>query len=59
MVKAARAINDNIASMVYNHYNDLETFFWIGLIVSGFSFVCVLALTELHNYYIDSNARKN
>ena len=30
MVKLVRAINDNTASMVFNHYQDLVIFFQIG-----------------------------
>jgi Na+/melibiose symporter-like transporter len=30
MVKLVRAINDNVASVVYNHYQNLEIFFSIG-----------------------------
>lgn len=54
LVKMIRAINDNIASMIYNYYNDLEQFFWIGLMVCVFSFICAIILTEIHVYYIES-----
>ena len=45
MVKAVRAINDNMASIIYNKSKSLERFFWVGLITCIFSFVCSVVLT--------------
>ena len=54
LTKSVRALNDNIAAMVYHHYDSLEVFFWLGLVVCILSFVCALVLTELHSRYIDT-----
>lgn len=48
LVKMARAINDNTASIIYNYYHDLLEFFSIGFYVCIFSFVCSLVLTKIH-----------
>ena len=54
----ARAISDNIASMVYNYTQNLETFFYIGLIVCALSLLAAAIMTEIHVRYIDSNTIK-
>tara|TARA_B110000285_G_C14887037_1_gene496695 strand:- start:208 stop:684 length:477 start_codon:yes stop_codon:yes gene_type:complete len=48
LVKMARAINDNSASIIYNYYHDLLEFFSIGLYVCIFSFFCAILLTVIH-----------
>ena len=58
LVKMARAINDNTASIIYNYYHDLLVFFSIGLYVCIFSFVCSLILTKIHEKSLESNKDK-
>ena len=58
LTKGVRAINDNTASVIYNHSGNLETFFWVGLCVCGFSLLSALVLTELHTRLIDTNTIK-
>jgi hypothetical protein len=48
LVKSVRSLNDNIAPLIYNKYNDLTEFFWFGLIVCIFSFVVAIILTYIH-----------
>lgn len=55
LTKMVRAISDNIASMVYNYTQDLDTFFYIGLIVCGMSLLSAIALTEIHAKLIDTD----
>lgn len=59
LTKMARAINDNIASLLYNHFKDLETFFWIGGVVCIFSMMCAIMLMEIHTRYIDKQQIKS
>lgn len=54
MVKMVRAINDNTASYLYNHY-DLVVTFKIGLMVCCFSLLCTFVLTKLQNYMFGNN----
>ena len=58
MVKLVRAINDNIASMVYNHYQNLEIFFQMGQCVCVFSMIAAIVLIEIHYYYMESGKNK-
>jgi len=58
MVKLVRAINDNVASMVYNHYRDIEIFFQIGSCVCVFSLLATVVLVEVHCFYIESGKNK-
>lgn len=58
LTKMARAVSDNIASMVYNYTNSLETFFYVGLIVCALSLLSAVVLTEIHSRLIDSNTIK-
>lgn len=58
MVKLVRAINDNIASMVYNHYQNLEIFFKMGQCVCIFSMLAAIVLIEIHYFYIESGKHK-
>mmetsp|Transcript_11587 Transcript_11587/g.17532 ORF Transcript_11587/g.17532 Transcript_11587/m.17532 type:complete len:355 (-) Transcript_11587:165-1229(-) len=48
-----RAINDNVASIIYNHYNDLEKFFWVGQYICFFSLACAILLTSIHSHFIE------
>ena len=54
LTKMARAVSDNIASMVYNYNQNLESFFYIGLIVCALSLLSAVVLTEIHARLIDS-----
>lgn len=54
LTKMARAVSDNIASMVYNYNQNLESFFYIGLIVCALSLFSAVVLTEIHARLIDS-----
>ena len=55
LVKMVRAVNDNVASIIYNYYHDLQEFFEIGLVVCIFSFFCSIVLTQIHSRMIESN----
>jgi uncharacterized membrane protein (DUF485 family) len=58
LVKVVRAINDNVASIIYNYYDDLQEFFEIGLVVCIASFICTIVLTQIHVKMIESNQQK-
>lgn len=58
LVKMARAVNDNVASVIYNYYNDLLEFFSIGLYVCIFSFLSSLVLTHIHQKALDKKILK-
>ena len=59
MVKIVRAINDNSASIIYNHSHSLETFFWLGLTICIFSFICSIILTSIHSRVIEAKLPSN
>jgi hypothetical protein len=59
MVKIVRAINDNTASIIYNHSHSLETFFWLGLTICIFSFICSIILTSIHSRVIEAKLPSN
>lgn len=49
-----RALNDNLASIIYNSTSNLPEFFYVGLGVCVFSTVCALVLTQIHKAVIES-----
>lgn len=51
--KLVRAINDNLAPLVYNQHRDIEAFFWIGLWVCYFSSASALLLAFVHGKLSD------
>lgn len=51
-VKLARAVNDNFASIIYNHSHSLVTFFNVGLGICIFSFICTIVLFQIHKKMI-------
>lgn len=53
-----RALNDNLAPIIYNQYHDLQEFFSIGLYVCIFSFVCALILTAIHDKAVKNSNDK-
>jgi nitrate/nitrite transporter NarK len=55
MVKIVRAVNDNTASIVYNHSHDLTKFFWIGLVVNVFSLAATIVLMQIHTFVIEED----
>jgi len=57
-VKLIRAVNDNLASVVYNASGDLTTFFYVGLAVSGFSILCTVGLMQIHKAVIESGGMR-
>ena len=49
--KLVRAINDNLAPLVYNEHRDILAFFWIGLYVCYFSSATSLLLGYVQSKY--------
>ena len=53
-----RALNDNMASIVYNKSGELTQFFYIGLGVSVFSLICAIIMTQIHKNVIEKKGIK-
>ena len=60
-VKMVRALNDNVASIVYNNSNgDITKFFYIGFGMCIFSTICTLILMQIHRAAFENgNASTN
>jgi hypothetical protein len=59
MIKAVRAVNDNVASMFYNATDGgLVTYFWLGFAVSLFSLMCCFLIMQIHESIIDTEEAK-
>jgi hypothetical protein len=55
MIKAIRALNDNLAPMFYNATNGgLVPYFWVGFAVSAFSLICCFLIMSIHESVIDT-----
>lgn len=53
MIKAVRAVNDNVASIFYNRMGSLDGYFWLGFVVCLGSLISTYYLTTIHEAVCD------
>lgn len=53
-----RALNDNLASIIYNASGELTEFFYVGLAISVFSMFSGIGMMHIHRLVIEKSGSR-